>query len=100
MSRRWTAEEDELLIRYAPEVPAGFIAEHDLGRSWDAGVKRFKHLQKTQADITLLQSLILGIEARLLAGTISRAADVDTAYSEISLYTSKVSERLAQWHGA
>ncbi len=49
MAKRWTENEDAMLLEYADGVGADFIASHDLGRPNGAGSKRYDHLIKSGA---------------------------------------------------
>ena len=54
-TRSWTKEENYRLIAWGCAVGHGYVAEHDLGRTWQEGIERIawlrQHRPKTVARI-------------------------------------------------
>lgn len=46
MTRPWSAEDDERLVAWGCAVGYGYVAEHDLGRTWEEGVERIAYLRE------------------------------------------------------
>jgi hypothetical protein len=48
MSKRWSIEDDEFIVRFFDEM-GDYIGPHDLGRPKGAAAKRARHLKETGA---------------------------------------------------
>lgn len=68
MGKRWTAEEDEMLLRHHHAVGADFVATHDLGRPEGAGSRRLKFLTDTGARAAFIRAMIEIARFDILAG--------------------------------
>lgn len=67
MPKRWTREEDEILLRYHG-VGADFVATHDLGRPSGSGSRRMAHLTKSGARFHFAAMMLQDIEFEVAAG--------------------------------
>lgn len=67
MSKRWTREEDEMILRYHG-VGADFVATHDLGRPSGAGSRRLAHLTKSGARFHFAAMMLQYIEFEVATG--------------------------------